>query len=58
MTKAFEEMLQSGIIDPVRVTRSAVQNAASIPAIILTTEVLSADIPGPTPTSVDMGGMI
>ena len=49
MTEAYEDMLKSGIIDPAKVTRSAVQNAASIAAMILTTEVLIADIPEPTP---------
>jgi chaperonin GroEL len=58
MTEAYEDMLKSGIIDPAKVTRSAVQNAASIAAMILTTEVLIADIPEPTPTSGDMGGMM
>ncbi len=58
MTEAYEDMLESGIIDPAKVTRSAVQNAASIAAMILTTEVLIADIPEPTPISGDMGGMM
>ncbi|MBK8902401.1 MAG: chaperonin GroEL [Anaerolineaceae bacterium] len=43
MTEAYEDMLKSGIIDPAKVTRSAVQNAASIAAMILTTEVLITD---------------
>jgi chaperonin GroEL len=60
MTEAYEDMLKSGIMDPAKVTRSAVQNAASIAAMILTTEVLIADIPEPTPTGGmgDMGGMM
>ena len=61
MTEAYEDMLKSGIIDPAKVTRSAVQNAASIAAMILTTEVLIADIPEPKPTGGgmgDMGGMM
>jgi chaperonin GroEL len=64
MTEAYEDMLKSGIIDPAKVTRSAVQNAASIAAMILTTEVLITDIPEPKlamPTGGgmgDMGGMM
>ncbi|HSG17362.1 MAG TPA: chaperonin GroEL [Anaerolineae bacterium] len=60
MTETYENMLESGIIDPAKVTRSAVQNAASIAAMILTTEVLIADIPEPTPNGGmgDMGGMM
>ena len=57
MTEAYEDMLKSGIIDPAKVTRSAVQNAASIAAMILTTEVLIADIPEPTPNGGSMGDM-
>jgi chaperonin GroEL len=60
MTETYEDMFKSGIIDPAKVTRSAVQNAASIAAMILTTEVLIADIPEPTPNGGmgDMGGMM
>ncbi len=56
MTEAYEDMLKSGIIDPAKVTRSAVQNAASIAAMILTTEALVADIPEPQ-ASMPGGGM-
>ena len=41
----FKDMYEAGIVDPVKVTRSAVQNAASIAAMILTTEALITDIP-------------
>jgi len=63
MTEKYEDMLKSGIIDPAKVTRSAVQNAASIAAMILTTEVLIAHIPEPHSTMSpggmgDMGGMM
>jgi chaperonin GroEL len=64
MTEAYEDMLKSGIIDPAKVTRSAVQNAASIAAMILTTEALVTDIPEPAAAMPgggggmgDMGGM-
>ncbi len=41
----YEDMVQSGIIDPAKVTRSALQNATSIAAMILTTEALITDLP-------------
>ena len=41
----FEDMVKSGIIDPAKVTRSAVENAASIAAMILTTDALVTDVP-------------
>jgi chaperonin GroEL len=45
MSGEFEDMLKSGIIDPAKVSRSAVENAASIAAMILTTAVLITDVP-------------
>jgi len=45
LREVYPNMLKSGIIDPVKVTRSAVENAASIGAMILTTEALITDIP-------------
>jgi chaperonin GroEL len=45
----YPNMVKQGIIDPVKVTRSAVENAASIGAMILTTEALISDIPEETP---------
>lgn len=45
MTGAFESMLKAGIVDPAKVTRSAVQNAASVGTMVLTTECLISDIP-------------
>jgi len=41
----FEDMIEAGIVDPTKVTRSALQNAASIAGLMLTTEVLISDIP-------------
>jgi len=57
MTDEYEDMLKSGIIDPAKVTRSAVQNAASIAAMILTTEALITDIPEPKSAMPAGGGM-
>ena len=45
LTLEFEDMLAAGILDPVKVTRSALQNAASVASMILTTECLVTDIP-------------
>ncbi|TVX94914.1 chaperonin GroEL [Cohnella terricola] len=52
-------MFEAGIIDPVKVTRSALQNAASVAAVFLTTEAVIADKPEPkgAPAMPDMGGM-
>ncbi len=44
-TGKWENMIESGIIDPTKVTRTALQNAASIAALLLTTEAVVADIP-------------
>jgi chaperonin GroEL len=44
-TGQFEDLLKAGVIDPAKVTRSALQNAASIAALLLTTEALVADKP-------------
>ena len=45
LTETYEDMMKAGVIDPVKVTRSALQNAASITSLILTTEALVADRP-------------
>ena len=45
----FEDLIQAGITDPVKVTRSALENAASIAGMILTTESVLAEIPKPEP---------
>ncbi|MBV8070378.1 MAG: chaperonin GroEL, partial [Acidobacteriaceae bacterium] len=44
-TGQFEDLVKSGVIDPTKVTRSALQHAASISALMLTTEALVAEIP-------------
>jgi len=58
----WTDMVKAGIIDPAKVTRSALQNAASIASLLLTTECVISDIPeknpqGMMPPSPDMGGM-
>jgi len=52
----YKDMVKAGIIDPVKVTRSAVENAASIAAMILTTEALVSDIPAEEPPMPGGGG--
>ncbi|MFC4389351.1 chaperonin GroEL [Gracilibacillus marinus] len=56
-TGEWVNMIDSGIVDPTKVTRSALQNAASVAAMFLTTEAVVADIPEETPAAPDMGGM-
>ena len=54
------DMVSAGIIDPAKVTRSALENAASVAAMVLTTESLVADLPeppAPAAPNPDMGGM-
>ena len=56
----FGDMVEAGIVDPTKVTRSALQNASSVASTILTTESLVADIKEPLPpmpAAPDMGGM-
>ena len=52
----YVDMLEAGIIDPVKVTRSAVENACSIAAMILTTRALVTDIPEEKPAMPAGGG--
>ena len=60
-TGVYEDLLAAGVNDPVKVTRSALQNAASIAGLFLTTEAVVADKPEPEPAMPagggDMGGM-
>ncbi|ALS75048.1 molecular chaperone GroEL [Planococcus rifietoensis] len=59
-TGEWVNMLEQGIVDPTKVTRSALQNAASVAAMFLTTEAVVADIPEPAGQGggmPDMGGM-
>ena len=59
LTEEYEDMVKSGIVDPAKVTRSALQNAASIAALVLTTEAVIADEPQEQPAMppAGMGGM-
>ena len=64
-TEAYEDLVKAGVIDPAKVVRSALQNAASIASLLLTTEALISEIPEAKPGARlaqgspggDMGGM-
>ena len=60
LTEEYTDMVKAGIVDPTKVTRSAIQNASSVASMVLTTESLVADIkdenPAPMPNP-EMGGM-
>ena len=58
--EVYCDMIEAGIVDPAKVTRSALQNAASVASMVLTTEAVVADkpeAPAPAPAGPDMGGM-
>ena len=57
LTDKFEDLVAAGIIDPTKVVRSALQNAASVSGLMLTTETLIADLPKKDePAMPPMGG--
>ena len=56
-TGEWVNMIEAGVVDPAKVTRSALQNAASVAALFLTTEAVVADIPEKLQQSPDMSGM-
>ncbi len=56
LTNEYCDMIEMGILDPTKVTRTALQNAASVAGTLLTTEVLVTDIPEPAP-AMPAGGM-
>ena len=57
LTEEYVDMMETGIVDPTKVTRSALQNAASVAAMVLTTESLVADKPAPEAAAAPgMGG--
>jgi len=63
-TGKYEDLIKAGVVDPTKVTRSALQNAASISGLLLTTECLISDIPEPAAAEPagghdhGMGGMM
>ncbi|MFD1437635.1 chaperonin GroEL [Acinetobacter terrae] len=56
-TGEYGDMLEMGILDPAKVTRSALEHAASVAALMLTTECMITDLPEDKPAMPDMGGM-
>jgi len=60
LTEEYVDLIKAGVVDPVKVTRSALENAASIASLILTTEVLATEVKEKAPAgggAPDMGGM-
>jgi len=57
LNNRYTDMVESGIIDPTKVSRSVLQNAASVAATLLTTESVVTDIPAPEPAAPAPGGM-
>lgn len=56
-TSEYGDMVAMGVLDPTKVTRTALQNAASVAGLILTTDCMIAEIPEDKPAMPDMGGM-
>ncbi len=60
-TGVFEDLIKAGVIDPTKVVRSALQNAASVAGLLVTTEAMVSELPEPKPAmpagAPDMGGM-
>ena len=56
-TGEYGDMLEMGILDPAKVTRSALEHAASVAGLMLTTECMITDIPEDKPAAPDMGGL-
>ena len=57
LNEEYVNMLESGIVDPTKVTRSALQNAASVASMVLTTEAAVADVSKDEPMGAMPGGM-
>ena len=55
-TDEFEDLVKAGVIDPTKVTRTALQNAASIAGLMLTTEAMVSEIPEPKKAARAGGG--
>jgi chaperonin GroEL len=56
-TEKYENLVKAGVIDPAKVVRSAIQNAASIASLLLTTEAVISQIPDPRQDAIGGGGM-
>ena len=56
-TNTYGDMIEAGIVDPAKVTRSAIQNAASVASMVLTTESLVTDIKDPQADAANAAAM-
>ena len=56
-TGEYGDLVEQGVLDPTKVTRTALQNAASVAGLVLTTDCMIAEIPEEKPALPDMGGM-
>ena len=57
LTREYGDLVAMGILDPRKVTRTALQNAASVAGLILTTDCMIAEIPQPKPAMPSMEGL-
>jgi chaperonin GroEL len=55
-TGTYEDLVKAGVIDPTKVTRTALENAASIAGLLLTTEAMVVELPEPKAAAVPAGG--
>ncbi len=53
----YEDLIEAGVVDPVKVTRIAIQNAASVAGLLMTTDCVVTEVPSTAPAMPDMGGM-
>ncbi len=56
-TDTYQDMVKAGVIDPTKVTRTALQNAASVASLLLTTDALVSDLPSKDDKPAGMPGM-
>ena len=56
-TGEYGDMIEMGVLDPTKVTRTALQNAASVAGLMLTTEAMVAEVPEDKPAANPMAGM-
>lgn len=58
LTEKYEDLIEAGVIDPMKVVRCAIQNAASVSSLLLTTEAMVADAPPKKEPAMPPGGMM
>ncbi|NQT87520.1 chaperonin GroEL, partial [bacterium] len=57
LTDTYQDLVKGGVVDPTKVVRTALQNAASVASLLLTTDALISEEPEPPAPGGDMGGM-